>query len=280
MHCYRQRCLFRCQLRYRYWNHHLRKVVCLAPHTWWKTKGRDIRWVEVVGFELRACSLITVSKPGEHFRVFGDNHRVVEGWWKGRSHNKEMNHVFQQIHNISATYQCIFITCYVTSKENPADGPSHGIYLTFTSLPPIIPIPKELQQFIVDCNCKSFSSEHSLHISSYTWQPLPKPEKDHTCFRLLDNKFNNYRQFWYSNTISKEEATGERYSRPFSHHPDDFCCQTFNIRPTSNSQFFNSSPPLSCLGPLTFMETSYTPGFKWLSQSWYHPVRRGSDSCL
>ena len=61
----------------------------------WKTKGQDIGWAEAVGFEFLAHTLSTVSKPGEHFRVFGDNRGVVEGWWKGQSHNKETNLVFQ-----------------------------------------------------------------------------------------------------------------------------------------------------------------------------------------
>jgi len=155
----------------------------------WKTEARDIGWAEAVGFELLVRTLVTVSQPGEHFRVFGDNRGVVEGWWKGRSRNKETNLVFRRIHDISSTHQCTFITRYVTSKENPADGPSRGIYPTFSSLLPAIPIPKELQQFIVDYDCQSFPSEHSLPASSRTPHPLQKPARDHTCPSPPDIKF-------------------------------------------------------------------------------------------
>jgi hypothetical protein len=53
----------------------------------WKTDGRDIGWAEAVGFELLACALAATSRPGQYFRIFGDNKGVVEGWWKGRSRN-------------------------------------------------------------------------------------------------------------------------------------------------------------------------------------------------
>ena len=46
-----------------------------------------------------------------------------------------MNHVFQQIHDILVTYQCTFITCYVTSKENPVDGPSQSTQLSLPFFP-------------------------------------------------------------------------------------------------------------------------------------------------
>ena len=60
----------------------------------WKADSRDIVWAEAVGFELLARTLCAESKPGQYFRVFGDNKGVVEGWWKGRSRNWETNKVF------------------------------------------------------------------------------------------------------------------------------------------------------------------------------------------
>ena len=88
----------------------------------WKTDGRDIGWAEAVGFELLARALCTTAKPGQHFRVFGDNKGVVKGWWKGRSRNWETNKVFRRIHDLADAHQCLFITRYVASRENPADG--------------------------------------------------------------------------------------------------------------------------------------------------------------
>ena len=116
----------------------------------WKAKGRDIGWAEAIGFKLLTRYLCSSSHPGKHFRVFGDNRGVVEGWWKGRSRNWETNKVFCRIHDLTDTYQCLFITHYVASRENPADGPFRGIYPELTHLIPAISIPKAIQQFIVD----------------------------------------------------------------------------------------------------------------------------------
>ena len=118
----------------------------------WKTEGRDIGWAEAVGFEFLARTLAATSQPGQYFRVFGDNRGVVEGWWKGRSRNWETNKVFRRIHDLADTHQCVFITCYVASGENPADGPSRGLYPPVAHLLPAISIPVPLRQFVADSN--------------------------------------------------------------------------------------------------------------------------------
>jgi hypothetical protein len=41
---------------------------------------------------------------------------------------------------------------YVASRENPADGPSRGLYPLFYYLLPDISIPVILQQFVVGVN--------------------------------------------------------------------------------------------------------------------------------
>jgi hypothetical protein len=116
----------------------------------WKADGRDIGWAEAVGFEFLARSLAATSLPGQFLRVFGDNIGVVEGWWKGRSRNWETNVVFRRIHDISSAHQCVFITRYVASRENPADGPSRGLYPPAARLLPAFSIPGPLREFVVD----------------------------------------------------------------------------------------------------------------------------------
>ena len=119
----------------------------------WKTDGRDIGWAEAVGFEFLARTLCATSNPGQHFRVFGDNKGVVEGWWKGRSRNWETNKVFRRIHDLADTHQCSFITRYIASRENPADKPSRGLYPPTNYLLPEISIPTALRQYIINFNC-------------------------------------------------------------------------------------------------------------------------------
>lgn len=119
----------------------------------WKADGRDIGWAEAVGFELLARALCTASKPGQYFRVFGDNRGVVEGWWKGRSRNWQTNQVFQRIHDLADTHQCFFVTRYVASRDNPADAPSRGLYPSADRLLPEIGIPGPLRQYISNVEC-------------------------------------------------------------------------------------------------------------------------------
>ena len=63
----------------------------------WKTLDgvRDIAWAEAVGFELLVYAITRTGGTGRHFKVFGDNNVVVEGWWNHRSHNQHVNERFQ-----------------------------------------------------------------------------------------------------------------------------------------------------------------------------------------
>ena len=163
----------------------------------WKEEGRDIGWAEAIGLEFLVCTLIKVSKPGEHFKVFGDNWGVVKGWWKGRSQNKETNYVFRWIHNLSAIHQCTFITGYIPSKVNPVDGPSQGIYASTSLLLPAIYIPKELQQFVIDYDCKPLPCECDLTTLRKALKPVPKPERNHPCQELDVNFYSIDEPDWF-----------------------------------------------------------------------------------
>lgn len=120
----------------------------------WQTRNgqRDIGWAEAVGFELLVRSLATLPEQGNALTVYGDNTGVVEGWWKGRSRNKEVNLVFRRVHEYIRLVPKRFEirTSYVASKHNPADEPSRGIYPPRELLLPPINIPPAIQQFIVD----------------------------------------------------------------------------------------------------------------------------------
>jgi len=140
----------------------------------WKSGGRDIGWAEAVGFELVVLTVMSSSSSNTNFRVYRDNKGVVEGWWKGQSRNRQANLIFCCIHTIMGAKQSTVHTRYVPSKENPADKPSRGIYLSTSLLLPNVPIPPELRELIVDFNAEVSSMEPSPHQQGSP-ALLPKP---------------------------------------------------------------------------------------------------------
>ena len=116
----------------------------------WKSQGRDIQWAEAVGFELLVIALCAVSSSGEHITVYGDNRGVVEGWWKRSSANKPTNRIFRRILELSESGDRTIYTKYVPSASNLADAPSRGRYPSFDLLLDRVPIPPEVQPFIID----------------------------------------------------------------------------------------------------------------------------------
>ncbi len=118
----------------------------------WKCEGRDIGWAEAMGFEFLVRHVIQITSAGAHIKVYGDNVGVVEGWWTGRSRNKQVNIVFRRIHSLIQQHDSTIHTRYVRSKQNPADPPSRGIYAHESLLLPHIPIPVDAIPHIVDFN--------------------------------------------------------------------------------------------------------------------------------
>ena len=147
----------------------------------WKTDGREIGWAEAVGFEflIRTICGFICEPHKQHVKVFGDNTGVVEGWWKGRSRNKPTNEIFRRIHEIEKARKITIHSRYVASKLNPADDPSRGIYSSRSLLLPPIPIPSQLQPFLVDFDTQPQLSEQQASKDGTFRIPLPKPERSH-----------------------------------------------------------------------------------------------------
>ena len=143
---------------------------CLLPG--WRSDGRDIGWAEAIGFELLTLFVLSSGSDSTHFKVYGDNKGVVEGWWKGRSRNKQTNMVFRRIHDILEAQHCTIHMRYIPSKQNPADEPSRGVYPPITCLLPSIPIPPELHSLITDFDSELPSASPDQYLTSTT---LSKP---------------------------------------------------------------------------------------------------------
>jgi len=116
----------------------------------WKRDSRDIGWAEGVSFKFLICTIVGSQTTEVHFKVYGDNRVIVEGWWAGQSRNRASNEVFKCVHRVLTSAKCSVLTCYVPSRDNPADGPSRGVYPPTKFLLPPIDIPIELQPFIRD----------------------------------------------------------------------------------------------------------------------------------
>lgn len=159
----------------------------------WNTPGtgKDIGWAESVGFYLLAATVVNQRPRGGHYRLFGDNMGVVEGWWRGRSRNRPTNEIFKLVNELSITMDSNFYTRYVPSALNPADGPSRGIYGPYNLLLPAPPIPEHLQPFIVDFDSPPLPIEQELAGKGALPTPKPKPPRDPTRHNREDNDMDS-----------------------------------------------------------------------------------------
>lgn len=142
----------------------------------WQTLNgqKDIGWAEAVGFELLIIHIVGMGGLERNFWVYRDNQGIIEGWRNGRSRNKAINSVLKQIFDLiyDSDTPYSFHPTYATSKDNPADEPSRGIYSSTEFLLPFIPIPHELQSFIFDpfvaaTNSTNHSADVSENIASH-----------------------------------------------------------------------------------------------------------------
>uniref|UniRef100_A0A0W0G4R0 Uncharacterized protein n=1 Tax=Moniliophthora roreri TaxID=221103 RepID=A0A0W0G4R0_MONRR len=154
---------------------------------WQGDNDRDIGWAEAVEFWLLVRIIATYSQQGHHYKVYGDNEGVVEGWWNGRSRNQPTNNIFRHIHQVTEEQRFHIHTRYVPTDHNPADAPSRGIYGPDELLLPPIPIPDELHTFIVDYDAPLTQSEHQRSLSKHNAHSAKKRRRqDHSSRRRLE----------------------------------------------------------------------------------------------
>lgn len=157
----------------------------------WNTDGRNIGWAEAVGLELLIRALVPSSTTGLHYKVYGDNRGVVEGWWKGRSRNKPTNEVFKRLHELSESSGCTYHTRYVPSASNPADGPSRGIYPPLRLLLPAICIPTQLRPFIADFDADLLPAERRLLREGTSTTRPPKSPRERAADRTINDELQH-----------------------------------------------------------------------------------------
>ncbi|KAF4609430.1 hypothetical protein D9613_012950 [Agrocybe pediades] len=157
----------------------------------WRTLNgsRDIGWAEAVGFELLIYAIAGSDESRRSFKLFGDNKGVVEGWWNNRSRNSAVNSVFRRIHTFLAASDRreSFFSAYVSTKLNPADAPSRGLYPSSAFLLAPIPIPTPLAGLIIDFDAPRTAKE--LQLGRFP-PPLNTPSTPSRFSRLLQHTVN------------------------------------------------------------------------------------------
>jgi hypothetical protein len=108
----------------------------------WKSEGRKIGWAEMVAVELAVRTLIAGNFTGCHVIIHSDNKGVVGALKAGRSWGTQQNTVLREIVKLIQEHELWISTTWIATLENPADGPSRGVFPANSLLyafPPKIP---------------------------------------------------------------------------------------------------------------------------------------------
>jgi hypothetical protein len=106
----------------------------------WKSDERDIGWLEMVAVELALHVIISSGLRNVHLIFRSDNSGVVGAFKNGSSRNAPQNSILRHIIHLLHDHDLWVSTIWIPSKENPADGPSRGIFPSSDKL--ISPLPK------------------------------------------------------------------------------------------------------------------------------------------
>ena len=108
----------------------------------WQSGGKDNHWAELVGVELGLRVAIAAGCHSAPLVIRSDNVGVVHSLMTEKERNPERLMVLQNIKQLSHNYNVEVTPRWIPTKENPADGPSRGVFparsLLF-STPPSLP---------------------------------------------------------------------------------------------------------------------------------------------
>jgi hypothetical protein len=108
----------------------------------WNLENREIGWAEMVAVELAIRTLITGKFSNCHVIVRSDNKGVVGALAAGRSRGTQQNLILREIVKLIQDNVLWISTIWISTTDNPADGPSRGVFPGRDSLcafPPKIP---------------------------------------------------------------------------------------------------------------------------------------------
>jgi hypothetical protein len=127
----------------------------------WRSEGHEIGWAEMVAVELAVWTLIVGNFTGRHIIICSDNKGVVGALKAGRSWGTQQNAVLREIVKFIQEHKLWISTTWIAMLENPADGPSRGVFPVNSLLyafPPKIPFC--LREFV-----HNTVDYHDSHIS-------------------------------------------------------------------------------------------------------------------
>lgn len=94
----------------------------------WQSPDRKIGWAKMVAVELAVCTLISTGIHDACIIIHSDNKGVVGALRKGCSQGSEQNLILQKIIELMQKHR-IWVECnWVSTYDNPADGPSRGVF--------------------------------------------------------------------------------------------------------------------------------------------------------
>ena len=115
----------------------------------WRSEDRDIGWAEMVAVELATRTLVTGQFRNCHIVVRSDNQGVVGALKAGKSRGTQQNNILREIVKLIQNHDIWISTTWIASLENPADGPSRGVFPQRDILLPYRPkIPVHLSTFV------------------------------------------------------------------------------------------------------------------------------------
>lgn len=117
----------------------------------WKSDGREIGWSEMAVVELAICTFINHrrSKSPAHIRIYSDNEGVVFSVRSKDSKGPQRNAILCEIVKLMQAHDVWVTTEWVSTHNNPADGPSRGVFPPRSKLFAYPPkIPDHLEPFI------------------------------------------------------------------------------------------------------------------------------------
>ena len=115
----------------------------------WRAEGREIGWAEMVAVELAIRTLIAGKFKDCHIVVRSDNQGVVGALKAGRSRGTHQNLILREIVKLMQDHDIWLSTTWISTAENPADGPSRGLFPGKDSLYPHPPkVPCHLTSFV------------------------------------------------------------------------------------------------------------------------------------